>query len=51
VCPLIGFAVIAFVLFEMDRSAKIMGGCWIAAGIVYYLVLTFLLKKDVALDL
>jgi len=28
--PLAGFLVIAYVLYEMDRSAKIMGGCWIA---------------------
>ena len=51
VCPLIGFGIIAFVLFEMDRSAKILGGCWIALGLLYYLALTFLFKKDVALDL
>ncbi len=38
-CPLLGLSIILFVLYEMDRSAKIMGGCWIAIGIVYYLVL------------
>jgi amino acid transporter len=49
--PLAGFVVIAYVLFEMDTAAKIMGACWIACGIVYYLVLAFMLKKPVALDL
>jgi amino acid transporter len=50
VLPAAGLIVIAYVLFEMDNSAKIMGACWIAVGIVYYLVLTFVLKKPVALD-
>jgi len=45
--PLMGAAVIGFVLYEMDRSAKIMGACWIAVGIAYYLVLTLVLKKSV----
>jgi amino acid transporter len=38
-CPLIGLAIILFVLYEMDRSAKVLGGCWIVIGVVYYLVL------------
>jgi hypothetical protein len=48
--PLAGFAVIGYVLYEMDSAAKLMGACWIAAGFVYYAVLTFLLKKPVALE-
>ena len=50
-CPAAGFAVIAYVLYEMDAAAKIMGGCWIAIGVVYYLVLTFLVKKPVRLEI
>ncbi|MBZ4369626.1 amino acid permease, partial [Mycobacterium tuberculosis] len=34
--PLAGFLVIGYVLYEMDGAAKIMGACWIAAGVVYY---------------
>jgi amino acid transporter len=49
--PAAGLLVIAYVLFEMDNSAKIMGACWVTVGIVYYLVLTFVLKKPVALDI
>ena len=49
--PLLGFLVIAYVLYEMDNSAKIMGGCWIAIGVIYYLVLTLALKRPAALDL
>jgi amino acid transporter len=49
--PLLGFAVIAYVLYEMDNAAKILGACWIALGILYYLVLSFVLKKPVALEI
>jgi len=48
--PLAGLTVIAYVLYEMDRAAKIMGACWIACGIIYYFVLTLILKKPSALD-
>jgi len=50
-CPMASFGVIAYVLYEMDTAAKIMGGCWIAIGIVYYLVLTFVVKKPAALQI
>ena len=49
--PLGGLLVIAYVLFEMDNAAKIMGACWIAAGVVYFSVLSHLLKKPITLDL
>jgi amino acid transporter len=38
-CPLLGLSIILFVLYEMDRSAKILGACWIAIGAVYYSIL------------
>jgi amino acid transporter len=50
VFPIAGLLVICYVLLEMDRSAKLLGGCWIAIGAVYYLVLTFVLKKSVVLE-
>lgn len=37
--PLIGLLIILYVLYEMDRAAKILGACWIALGAVYYAVL------------
>jgi amino acid transporter len=49
--PLGGLLVIAYVLFEMDTAAKLMGACWIAAGVVYFVVLSFVLKKPVTLGL
>jgi amino acid transporter len=37
--PLAGFGVIAYVLYGMDPTAKVLGGCWVVAGILYYLIL------------
>jgi amino acid transporter len=50
-CPALGFIVIAFVLFEMDRAAKIMGACWIGLGVIYYLILTRVLKRKSTLEI
>jgi len=51
VMPLAGFVVIGYVLYEMDAAAKIMGSAWIAVGIVYFAIVTFLMKKPAAIDL
>jgi amino acid transporter len=48
--PLGGLLVIGYVLYQMDNAAKMMGACWIAAGIVYFVVLSFVLRKPVALE-
>jgi hypothetical protein len=37
VFPLTGLFIILYVLYEMDRAAKVLGACWIAIGGVYYL--------------
>jgi amino acid transporter len=50
VFPLTGLAIIVYVLYEMDRAAKILGACWIAIGVVYYVVLTLRSKKPVVLE-
>jgi amino acid transporter len=49
--PLVGMAIILYVLYEMDNTAKIMGACWLAVGIVYYAVLTLLFKKPAVLEM
>jgi amino acid transporter len=49
--PLTGSAILVYVLFEMDRAAKILGGCWIAIGVVYYLVVVLRSKKPLALEI
>jgi len=48
--PLVGLSVITYVLYEMDRSAKIMGASWIGIGMLYYFVLTRVLKKPAELE-
>jgi amino acid transporter len=50
-CPLMGLAIILFVLYEMDRDAKILGACWLALGALYYGFLTWRSKKPVALEI
>jgi amino acid transporter len=47
--PLAGLLIIVYVLYEMDRSAKIIGACWIAIGGIYYLALGRKSKKPLAL--
>jgi amino acid transporter len=51
VFPVAGFLVIAYVLYEMDTTAKVLGACWLAIGVVYYLLLTFVLKRPVELEI
>jgi amino acid transporter len=49
--PLIGMLIITYVLYEMDRAAKLLGLAWISIGILYYLVLTLWVKKPVVLKI
>jgi hypothetical protein len=49
--PLIGMLIIVYVLFEMDRAAKLLGLAWIVIGIVYFAVLTVWIKKPTALKI
>jgi amino acid transporter len=49
--PLAGLAIILYVLYEMDRTAKILGAGWIVLGILYYVALALRAKKPVALEL
>ena len=44
-------SIIVFVLYEMDRAAKLLGLAWIAIGILYYLLLTMWIKKPAALKI
>jgi amino acid transporter len=49
-CPLTGLIIIVYVLYEMDRAAKLLGVCWIVMGILYYLVMASRGKKSMALE-
>jgi len=48
--PLVGLAIIAYVLFEMERAAKVLGACWIGLGALYYLFLMFYSKRPPDLE-
>jgi amino acid transporter len=41
VFPLLGMSIILYVLYEMDRTAKLVGAAWLAIGAAYYLLLIF----------
>lgn len=47
--PLIGMLIIGYVLFEMEPQAIKLGLSWLAIGVVYYLVLTKVLRRDATL--
>ena len=51
VFPLTGLGLILYVLYEMDRAAKVLGACWIGIGIVYYAALALRSKKRAALEI
>jgi hypothetical protein len=38
---------VTYVLFEMDTAAKLMGACWSAVGVIYFVVLSFVLERPV----
>lgn len=48
--PAIGFLVIGYVLYQMDTTAKVLGVCWLGIGVIYYLLLTYVLRKPAALE-
>ncbi|RKS84807.1 amino acid/polyamine/organocation transporter (APC superfamily) [Orbus hercynius] len=49
--PVLGLLIIAYVIYEMDVTAKLLGLSWLAVGIVYYLVLRFVLQKKINLNI
>ena len=48
--PLVGLAIILYVLYEMDRTAKILGVSWIAIGTLYYGVLALRGKRLISAE-
>ena len=48
--PLVGLAIILYVLYEMDRTAKILGVVWIAIGALYYRALALQGKRLVGAE-
>ena len=51
ILPVIGFCIIGFVIYEMEWEAKKLGLCWLAMGVVYYLIMRLALKRNVQLNM
>ncbi len=49
--PIVGLSMILYVLFEMDRTAKVLGASWVGLGILYYAILAYRTKRPVALEM
>ncbi len=50
VLPLIGFIIVGYVWFSLSASAMKLGFIWVAAGIILYLIITKVMKKDIKLE-
>lgn len=44
--PVVGFIIIALVWWALAPISKIIGLSWMAIGVVYFLILTYVLKRD-----
>src|SRR5258708_663493 len=51
VFPLTGLAIIVYVLYEMERPAKILGAFCISIAVFYHILLTLRSKRPVALEI
>jgi amino acid transporter len=45
IVPAVGVAIDLYLLINLDRLAKLLGGCWLALGFIYLLVLTRGLRR------
>ena len=50
VSPLLGMLIIGYTWWGLDIPAKVLGLVWIAVGVVYYLVLRYVFKRDVKIS-
>lgn len=48
--PLLGMLIIGYTWWGLDIPAKVLGLVWIAVGVVYYLVLRYVFKRDVKIS-
>lgn len=51
VFPIVGFAIIAYVLFGMSIDAVVLGGSWFAIGLVYLFIITKVFKQEAKVEL
>ena len=50
ILPLLGFIIVGYTWISLDPASKIMGVTWVIVGIVYYVVLHKVMKKNVDLE-
>ena len=50
VLPLLGFLIVGYTWISLDPASMTMGITWVVMGIVYYLVISKVLKKNVDLE-
>ncbi len=50
ILPLLGFLIVGYTWISLDPASKIMGITWIVIGVVYYLIISKVLKKNVDLE-
>lgn len=50
VMPVLGFAITFYTWINLDEASKIMGLIWMIAGVVYFLVLSLVLRRNVDLE-
>jgi amino acid transporter len=51
VSPVIGFVILGYVVYSMGSASWALGASWFAAGVVYYVVLTQVLRRSTRLTL
>lgn len=47
--PVTGLLIIGFVLWEMDRQAKVLGLSWLVLGILYYLTMRIVFRRGLTM--
>lgn len=50
ILPILGFLITAYTWISLDSLSKIMGIIWVIIGVIYYVILKKVLKKNVKLD-
>ncbi|MBN3754337.1 APC family permease [Paraburkholderia sp. Tr-20389] len=50
VSPVVGFCILGYVLYSMGAATWELGVSWFGVGVVYYFVLTRVLRRDIRLE-
>ena len=50
VCPLVGVAILGFVLLNQDALTHQMGGAWLALGLVYFSLMRWVFRRETRIE-